>query len=139
MDACCFIAFISNEAGRGETCYRIFKDAADGKLEIVTSFITVVEVTKESPLAASGEAYTSAKIDRFFLNPYIRLVAVERLIAEKARDIRRAHADLRNFDAVHLATAIVARVAAFYTYDAQLLRRDGKIEALKIEEPVWEG
>lgn len=91
------------------------------------------------PMAASGEAYTSAKIDRFFLNSYIHLVAVERLVAEKARDIRRSYPGLRNFDAVHLATAILSRVAAFCTYDAQLLRRDGQIDGLKIEEPVWEG
>ena len=38
-------------------------------------------------------------------------------------------------DAIHLATAILWEVDAFFTYEGRLLRLDGKIDGLKIEKP----
>ena len=58
-------------------------------------------------------------------------------VALLARDLRLAHL-IRTADAIQVATAIVAGVPVFHTYDAKLLKKDGKCGGkppLRITEP----
>jgi len=54
-------------------------------------------------------------------SPYLRVVDMDRQIAERAAAIRAAHG-YRTPDAIHLATADVIGADVFVTNDARLLR-----------------
>lgn len=79
------------------------------------------------------------KIKNFFKHEWIYLYEVDRRIAEKARDLIWEHTVLKPVDAVHVATALTAKVAKMETFDGKLLKLDGKIgsPALKIEHPFF--
>jgi len=134
-----FIALVKNEQGRADEALRILEDAAAGKLEIVTSAWTLAEVIKtpgEPPLSPQVES----KIMDFFENEYVLIVNLDRKVAEEARQISRDYGP-KPKDAVHLATAKVARLDLLETWDDQLLRLTDKIgdPAICIRRPTWEG
>lgn len=80
------------------------------------------------------------KIVDFFENEYILVVDVDRKAAEEARKISRQHA-VKPKDAVHLATATLAKLEIFDTWDGGLTKLDGKVgnPPLRISHPRWEG
>ena len=65
-------------------------------------------------------------ICRFFEREFIITVPVDRYIAEDARQLVWDH-NVRPKDAVHLATAIKAKIPIFDTFDAQLIKLNGKL------------
>lgn len=144
FDSNCFIAFFKNEAGRGETVYRLLQDAEQGKIEIVTSFLTLAEVFRSGTISAAGQALTDEDINAFFERPELELVALERFVAEKAREVRRIAPRLtKKFmvgDAIHVATALLSDVDALYSFDDDdLVKYDGVFEGMEITNPVWTG
>ena len=133
------MALVKGEAGRVDEASRILQDAVKGELEIVTSAWTLAEVIKrpgEPPLSAQVEQ----KIIDFFENEYIIVVNLDRRVAEEARAISRQYG-VKPKDAVHLATAAVAKLETFDTWDGGLIKLDSKVgnPPIRIGHPKWEG
>ena len=140
-DSGCFLAILNGEAEAAD-CRRILNDARDGKLEMVTSFWTVTEVIR--PRGTSGPVpESSLQVMRdFFENDYLHLRPVDRLVAERARELCWAHQPLiYACDATHLATALLYECSIFETKDGTLKSLDGQVgnPPLKIRGPTWIG
>lgn len=130
-DSWCFIAILNNEP-EGATCEGILADARDGKLELIVSALTLLEVIrrKGDPLPISREH--EQKIRDFFENDYIIMRNIDRLIAERGRDLCWSN-QIRPRDALHLATALETECECLETGDPDLLRYNGMIGTPPIE------
>jgi len=143
-DACVFLSFIEGHPERAADIRELLTRADDGKLEIVTSTLTIVEVAFHPD--EKGNHLLSADIEerirKLWVPPSpVKLADVHRGVAEDARSlIRSAIASgldgLKPHDAIHLATA-VALDAAFQTYDERLPRY-ASLVTVKIEQPFVE-
>lgn len=144
LESSCFVAFVKNEPGRGATVLRLLQDAEAGRIQLVTSFITLAEVLRGGADLASGEPFGDEELDHLLRKSQVELVAVERFVAEKTREVRRSVAKLEKktmtIDAIHIATALVSEVDALYSYDdADLVIHDGHFEGLRVQHPTWSG
>lgn len=129
-DACAWIAFINKEMpGAGNTITRprfemrrdTLRKAEAGEIEIVTSAFTIAEVCKRQPDPTSPAINLAA----FFDQKYILLMPVDKQIALRAQHLQLAGiGKLKPPDAVHLASALVANVPIFHTFDKGLLALD---------------
>ncbi len=101
----------------------------------VTSTFAISEV---HPLDTNNAEHQRVVMDLFDADrPYLQFYAVSRRIARRARDLCLQFDGLTNPDAIHLATALIARADVFLTYDGardnrrrrlgKLLRLDGQI------------
>ena len=84
------------------------------------------------------------KVGPFFQHDYILVVPVDTQVGTIARGLMRGGHRLKPLDAVHAATALVANVDEFHTFDDRLLSLDGKLikldgTALKICKPAHGG
>jgi predicted nucleic acid-binding protein len=132
-DACAWIAFINKEMPadgnaitrpRFEMCRDTLKRAESGDIEIVTSAFTLAEVCKRQPDQSSPAINLAA----FFDQKYILLVPVDKQIALQAQHLQLAGViGLKPPDAIHLASALVANVPTFHTFDKKLLGLDKKL------------
>lgn len=129
-DAAAWIAYIQKEMPgpdssfsepRFEMCRTVLEQAEAGAVEIVTSAYTLAEVCKRA------KEPTSPGIDlgAFFNRRYILLTNVDKEVGLRAQNLQLAGVGrLSPQDAVHLASALVANVPVFHTFDADLLRLD---------------
>jgi uncharacterized protein len=68
-----------------------------------------------------GDATAVAEWERFFLQPDVQFVPINRLVFERAARIRGAH-NFKTPDALHLAAAVEGGCDLFLTADARLAR-----------------
>jgi predicted nucleic acid-binding protein len=132
-DACVWIALIQREKislpnggteDRETMCRMVIEAAKKGTLEILTSTFCLVEVCK-----APGSKKTSDKLTEFFENDYILLTNLDRMVAERGRELMITHSGLKPPDAVHIATAAVSPgVEEMHTFDDRLIKLDGLID-----------
>jgi predicted nucleic acid-binding protein len=103
-------------------------DAAErGIIEIVVSAIALVEVLARNRTTGIDDQ----RVRDFFDNDYILLVNVDKQLGDFARRLMLAdHPGLKPPDAIHLATACVANVDEFHTFDDRLLALDGVFDRL---------
>jgi predicted nucleic acid-binding protein len=135
-DACTWIALIQKEKiplktggfeDRETMCRSVLVGAQRGKIEIVTSTLSLVEVCKSPDIKNGG----ADRLADFFENDYILLVNLDRMVGERARALMTAgHAKLKPADATHVATAAIASVDELHTFDDALLSLDGIIDRL---------
>jgi predicted nucleic acid-binding protein len=137
-DSCTFISRIQGDPDRIAQLEYITDEAAERRMQIVTSTLAVAEVCyirrKCSPEELKRDV---TEIARFFDNDYIHLVQVSRRIATEAAQIARLY-NVKPADAIHLATAIESGCQEVHTYDgSKLLKLDGKVGTppLTISEP----
>lgn len=135
-DACTWIALIQNEKirddtgrvieDRGSMCRAVVEQAKRGNIEIVTSALSLAEVCKNRDIKDSD----TDKIRAYFENDYVLLVALDRTVGEKARELMMSGIfGLKPADACHLATAAIAPgVVELHTFDGKLLDQDLEIE-----------
>lgn len=127
-DACVWIALIKQESiekkdgtveRRYIRCREIISMAEKGKIEIVTSALTIAEVCKSATVKQSGVD----NLATFFDRSYILLVPVDKSVAVKAQGMQTSGlAGLKPPDAIHLASAHRARVDEMHTYDDALIK-----------------
>jgi predicted nucleic acid-binding protein len=134
-DTCLFIEILQKDnQERFEACEEMRAKAEKGELVIVTSTLTIVEVNKLPESGALPEEQSRQILD-FLENPYIVLRQLDRPTAERAHEIVRVNG-LSNADAIHVATALLAKVPVLYTYDVAKKKRRGLIRHhLKIGNP----
>ena len=92
---------------------------------IVTSALTLAEVLtvkNEQPVGPEMRE----KVEKFFRSEFIAVENVSRRIAEAAREVVWTHR-VKAKDAVHVATALHARVEALHTFDGDLIKRSGLV------------
>ena len=142
-DACVFLSYINKHAGRFEVIAAVLEDAepADGEIELITSFLSVVEVayglTEQQGKVLSADV--EAKIDKLWLpDSPVKPVEVYWHVTTDARGLIREAMiqgwSLRAADATHLATARQMGASEFHTYDKDLFKYE-KMTDLRICEP----
>ena len=103
-------------------------DAAErGIIDIIVSAIALVEVLARNRTSGIDDQ----RVRDFFDNDYILLVNVDKHLGDFARRLMLAgHSGLKPPDAIHLATACIANVDQFHTFDDRLLALDGVVDKL---------
>lgn len=142
-DSCFFIAIFNNETDRCGICKQIIADAQHGKVDLVTSYLTIAECVAPSEGKHHAKKPKTDRVAEFFSHEYIEKFNVDYSIADYARrlqmDIPLA---IKPYDAIHLATARLEAVDMMFTYDDKLLRLDQHkgLERLKVCKPcrTWD-
>jgi predicted nucleic acid-binding protein len=142
-DTCIFIILLKKDSNdpRLEPCDDMVYKAGKGELTIVTSTITLTEVNRIDG-SSKLPAAQSKLIFKFFQNEYIAIRPVDRRTAEMAHEYTRDYG-LENMDAIHVASAVIAKAPVLYTYDEKKGKRRGLLRhhlqigapALRIEKP----
>lgn len=130
-----FLAILKRETHRLADVEPVIKAAESGKIRILTSSVTLVEVVKlDQKNAVTAVPPEDAETIRgWFLRSFISVRTFDRATASLARQLIWDHA-LKTRDAMHLATAIRSRVSLLETYDADdLIRLNGSVGTPPIE------
>jgi predicted nucleic acid-binding protein len=126
LDTLVFIYYIENHPRYASVLDELFGELDAGRLEAVTSAITLLEVLvlpyrhNNGLLAARYEAFLTRSRG-------LHLMEIDRPLLRSAARLRATHM-LRTPDALQLAAALSARCSAFVTNDRRLPR----LRALKI-------
>lgn len=135
-DSDCFIGWLQAEPDKESYCRQVLEEAEAGNIIIVTSALTIAEVLalRGRPRVPPSNRDTVA---RFFRREYIVVRSVTRRLSELARDLVWDHS-IEPKDAIHVATAIEAKLALLNTFDDKLIRRSGLLgdPKLLIQRPA---
>ncbi|MGA2679291.1 MAG: type II toxin-antitoxin system VapC family toxin [Sedimentisphaerales bacterium] len=123
-DANCFLGFLKKEDDKIRQCLGVTELAQKGKLIIVTSAITLIEVVKLDNQLRLDEKSENT-IRAFFNNPYIDIHNVDREVGIIARDLIWKHA-ISQRDAIHIATALRLKLKKMHTFDIELYKLSNK-------------
>jgi predicted nucleic acid-binding protein len=135
-DSATFLAYFQQEEGRVDLCRGTLERAEMGEVCIITSALTIAEclwLRGSVPIPKNR-----AQIVRlFFRHSYMRVRNVTRKTSELAQDLVWDQG-IRPKDAIHVATALEARVPVIETFDDPLIGKTGLIgsPALIIRAPV---
>ena len=135
-DACTWIAYINEERetpksngtveNRYAMCRSVLEQAQNGEVEIATSAFTLAEVCKSEK--AKNE--NLGKLQGFLDHEFILVVQLDKNIGVKAQQIQLSGlSGIKPPDAVHLASAQLANVTEFHSFDDRRLEKDGQINA----------
>lgn len=133
-DSCVFIDRIARTAGRIDALEQITDAATGGDIIIVASTLCIAECYK---IKESLDSWSVQKklINDFFDNPWIELVQVDSVVAEKAQEISRDFG-IKPPDAIHIATAILRKAEEFQTYDGKKGHSPLKFDGLIGKPPL---
>lgn len=124
-----FLAWLKPERHRLAEVEPLIEAAEAGRLRLVTSSVTLIEVVKldERDAVTQVPPEDQAKIREFFDRSYISVRAYDRRTATLARQLIWDH-NLTTRDAMHLATAWRWRLRLVETFDvSDFLPLDGRI------------
>ncbi|MCL5736954.1 MAG: type II toxin-antitoxin system VapC family toxin [Actinobacteria bacterium] len=134
-DSCAFLAYLQDEEG-ADLCELVLDAAKEGKVLIVTSALTIAEVLNlrgcdKVPRSKRDQAH------QLFQHEYIHVRNVTRKTAEAARDLYWDH-DVAPKDAVHVASALEAKVPILNTFDKNLIAKGAILApALRVGTPFY--
>lgn len=136
-DSDAFLGWLQAEPGKVELCEGTIERAKAGEVLILTSTLTIAEVLwlKGQPKVSKDKADALRK---FFRRSFIRVRNVTRSVAEAAQDLVWDHG-IKPKDAIHVATALDAKVPILETFDEGLLAKSGvvgKNPPLIIRRPI---
>ena len=124
-DSDAFIGYLGQEPDKQAACMAVMKEAAAGKLLIVTSALTLAEVIKlrkHKPIRPEKRIV----ITEFFKHQYISVRNVNRALAEEARNLVWDY-NVDPKDAIHVATALRFGIPRLETFDGGLHKLDGRL------------
>ena len=143
-DACVFLSFIERHPDRSKAIRTWLEKAEKGKVVIVTSTLSIVEVAFGKQEKDQGVLIPEeeAKINNLWTpESPVTLVEFHTSIALEARRLMRdamaSGIGLKPADAIHLATCRNLGIDGFHTYDGKLGGAAG-ISQLTITEPSLE-
>src|SRR5437764_1901065 len=118
-DSNIFLAVLEDDPLQAPKCKGVLAAIGRKEVTIVTSALTIAEVLylKGHPKITREK---SQKISKFFESDTIVLINVDRKIAEMAREYIWDFG-IHPKDAIHIASAIQARIGFFDTFDVKLL------------------
>jgi predicted nucleic acid-binding protein len=124
-DTCNFLTILKKDKVHYEGCLEILKEAEDGRLKIITSTLTIAGIIKigDNKPTPKTESEESKVIIDFFKHEYIIPVEFTRKTAEASREIAWKFGIRKGFDAMHIATAIIAKVDFFETTDDEIISK----------------
>ena len=143
LDACVLLSYVNDSPDRADTVQSLLEDAEDGKVNLLTSNLSIAEVAYIAPdQEPSDGTADEATIDELWTpDSPVKLAEFSRIVAHMARSIIRKARDnetarVRSADAIHLATAEIHKCDRFYTYEGQSTRNswDALIQA-HVSEP----
>jgi predicted nucleic acid-binding protein len=141
-DANVFLSYIHEMGDRTAEIDALLDATREGKLEIVTSTLSIVEVAfgAEEELGGAMSPEIESAIDNLWIPPSpIRLVDFSPLLGRNARRLIRQARErgwsLKPADAIHLATAQQMAVKQFHTYERSKLDKYGPLCEFRVEEP----
>ncbi|MCU1487938.1 MAG: OppA [Actinomycetia bacterium] len=139
-DSCVFVAYIGGEPDRARNVADLLEDAAERRIEIITSTATIVEVAYATSEKAGGlDPLIEDNINALWGDSSpVSLVEFHDALAVKARDLIRYSLSegwsLKPYDAIHLATAQHHGAKALHTYDLTSLKKyAGKVGCAVVE------
>jgi len=126
-DSVAFLGWLAEEADKMSLCAPVIEAAEAGNVVLITSAITLTEVIKLKGQQKLPSAQAK-QIEAFFRNRWIVVRALDRFIAEDARQLVW-NKNLNPKDAVHLATALRQDVTIdqFDTFDGDLIKLSGTL------------
>ncbi len=135
-DSDAFLGWLQAEKGKVELCQGTIERGESGEAVIVTSALTLAEVLwlRGAPKIPKEKA---EMLGRFFRRSFIRVRPVTRSIAEAAQDVVWNH-DIRPKDAIHVATALDAKILTLETFDEFLIGKSSTVGTppLVIRKPI---
>jgi hypothetical protein len=135
-DSATFLAHFQSEKGRVELCAGTLARAKAGEVCIVTSALALAECLwlRNEPPVQKARAEI---VRKFFRHSYIRVRNVTRSVSESAQDLVWDHG-VRPKDAIHVATALEAKVLVIETFDKAFIAKSGLIGTppIIIREPI---
>ena len=147
VESSVYIALLTREIGvdpnlpRWLLAQSVLERALRGEVELVTSAYTIVEVNGGQSMAADPEL--RARVSALFRYPWLEIVEVDRLIAERAREliwqVRDSGSPLKNDDMIHLASALDQGCDKLLTWDAKHLIPLSGSSGIQIEPPQADG
>jgi predicted nucleic acid-binding protein len=125
-DSNCFLGCLKGEEDKIQSCRGVIQAAEQGRILIVTSAWTLIEVVKLKQQLPIPEA-DAAKVEEFFMHEFIRPRNVDRFLAERARELIWRYGFLKPKDAIHIATAVDHHITIFDTFDQELWKLNGEV------------
>lgn len=120
-DTCAWIGLLNGEADKKRELEIVYGNARNGRAELWTSTLSMVEcrrVSSEQHSQKPLEYESNEKISSIFRQPFVKPIPMAVDIAENARALWRSTPGLNKWqDAVHLASAIRWSVPVLHTYD----------------------
>ena len=146
LDSCLYLDYLKGDTEQHGVLDAVFSEWRAGQLSVVTSALTVTEVlwvrcNDDEARMVTPRAEEARVRDLFSEYPPRQFILVEldRGIAEVARDLVW-NRNIKPKDAVHVASALKARVPVLFTTDQGLWRHTGQVGGdplLRIGRPVW--
>ncbi len=125
VDSDVFLGWLKKEPDKFEECRTVIKGAEGGRVKLVTSSITLVEVIKLGPGREIPESSQQMVVD-FFKHEWIVVRQLDRRIAEQARLLIWKYGFAPK-DSVHVATALIEGIDRMDTFDKELIKRSGEM------------
>jgi predicted nucleic acid-binding protein len=136
-DSATFLAYFQQEAGRVDLCQGTLERAEAGEIALITSTLTIAECLWLKGQKVPIPRNRAQIVRQFFRKSFIRMRNVTRKTSELAQDMVWDHG-VRPKDAIHIATAIEAKVAIIETFDDPFIGKSGLVgcPTLIIRKPV---
>ena len=131
LDTAPLIFYIEENPDYIDLVDAFFDDLIEGKFEVVTSTITLLEVLVH-PIRNADEALAGQYNDILLSSPHMTTLPVSFATAETAVELRAQH-NLKTPDAIQLATALNAGAEFFLTNDRDF-PEIAELEVLKLRE-----
>jgi len=124
-DSNAFLGWLAEEEDKVDECQAVIRAAEAGKTILITSALTLAEVLllRGGPPIPTDRAEA---VQGFFEHEYIVVNDLDRRIAEDAQRLVWNYS-IKPKDAVHVATAIDAKVDRMETFDGDLIKKSGMV------------
>lgn len=136
-----FLGPASTNPERLEACQWVMRAASAGTIDVYVSPLVAAETIGHHEIRAPHDDRGRdqlAKALRYFESTAVHLVEIDRLMMLRAMDLC-VELGLKGADAIHVACALRAECEVLYTYDGDMLKRNGAMPDLRFEIPVVKG